>query len=681
MRRVVGRDDGQRVRCRALRREQRRRGAAAHVVERHDLVAAPVGRVACASRRAGPHGDEDSSVGVPRGPQRTAPRRSASSSPASGEASCIGHRARGYAVHFDASARGRRATCAWSSAPTTVTLAEAVADLELALVSRCLDDREIALRQQNRAFFQISGAGHEALLLGLARSLRAGYDWFFPYYRDRALALALGVTPDEMLLQAVGAADDPGVGRPADAVPLGRRASSTSSARRRAPAASACPRSAARKRRATSAGARTSPAAPRTATSSPTCRSARARPPKASSGSRSTPRAACTSRCSTSSPTTATRSRCGSTDQAPAPISEMVRGIRGLHIVKMDGRDYFEVRRKGADAIAHVRAGAGPCLVHALVTRPYSHSLSDDQKKYRGADELADEAEHDPIVALEQRARRARACSTADQVEAMHDAARERVRAAAEAALAAPRARRRRACSTTWSRPPTVTTVPGEPETSADAPPVTFGEAIRLTLHEQMATDERIRVFGEDVADADPHVIDEVAGQGRRVRHHVRAAARVRRRPLLQHAARRGEHHRPRGRPGDARPAAVRGDPVLRLRVAGDEPAEVGSGHHPLAFERRVHVPDGRAHRDRRLSPGRRDLAQPVRRVDLRPRARPADRVPVARARRGRAAAHRVPERGPGALPRAQAPVPPGLQPRPDAARRTGCCRSARART
>ena len=85
-----------------------------------------------------------------------------------------------------------------------------------------------------------------------------------------------------------------------------------------------------------------------------------------------------------------------STDQHPAPISEMVRGIRGLHVVKMDGRDYFEVRRKGADAIAHVRAGAGPCLVHALVTRPYSHSLSDDQKKYRGAEELADERDARP---------------------------------------------------------------------------------------------------------------------------------------------------------------------------------------------------------------------------------------------------------------------------------------------
>src|SRR5580693_1497715 len=93
-----------------------------------------------------------------------------------------------------------------------VSVSELVEDFRLAWVSRLLDDREIALQKQSRVFFQISGAGHEALLIGLGRELRPAYDWFFPYYRDRSLVLGLGVTPEEILLEAVGAAADPASG-------------------------------------------------------------------------------------------------------------------------------------------------------------------------------------------------------------------------------------------------------------------------------------------------------------------------------------------------------------------------------------------------------------------------------------------------------------------------------------
>ena len=221
--RVVGRDDGERVRRGPLRREQRGRGPAPHVVERHDLVAR-IGADASAAHaaRRRPRGDSERTA---RSPAARAARRHGNALVArfARQARVIGHRARGYAV---TSARGAR------EKGRDMRMVERTDERhrsprrsptsELALVSRSLDDREIALRQQNRAFFQISGAGHEALLLGLARYLRAGVRLVLPLLpRPRARARARRHARRDA---AAGGRRGrrPRVGRPPDAVPLGR---------------------------------------------------------------------------------------------------------------------------------------------------------------------------------------------------------------------------------------------------------------------------------------------------------------------------------------------------------------------------------------------------------------------------------------------------------------------------
>ena len=388
-----------------------------------------------------------------------------------------------------------------------ISKTELVDDYRLALVSRALDDREISLQKQSRVFFQISGAGHEALLLALSHSLRGGYDWFFPYYRDRSLALGLGVTPREILLQAVGSAEDPASGGRQMPCHWGHREKhivTQSSA-----TASQC----------LSAVGCAEATRYIQGRNLPGCDANGDEITYVSLGEGSTSEGefweSLNTACRLHLPLLYLVADNGyaisvrAEDQSPAPISEMVRGFRGLAITKIDGRDYFQARHFGARAVARVRAAEGPGLIHAKVTRPYSHSAADTQSKYRTMEDLADEAAHDPILVLEHELVKG-GVITADDVERIRDEAKSIVMTAAKEALAAARPDPATVLEHVYVVPP----IADETTPGADGEVVAFGEAIRRTLHEVMAADERVRVFGEDVADAPEALIDQVEGKG-----------------------------------------------------------------------------------------------------------------------------------------------------------------------
>jgi 2-oxoisovalerate dehydrogenase E1 component len=389
---------------------------------------------------------------------------------------------------------------------------ELVADFRLACLSRALDDREILLQKQSRVFFQISGAGHEILLLALARSLRPAYDWFFPYYRDRALVLALGVTPLDIMLQAVGSALDPASG--GRQMPCHWGAVSKNIVTQSSPTGSQC---------LPAVGCAEAARFIARRPGLPGCSAQGDEVTYVSLGEGATSEGefweSLNTACRLHLPTLYVVADNGyaisvrSEDQSPAPVAELVRGFRGLAVTQMDGWDYAACRARGARAIARVRAGEGPGLIHARVTRPYSHSSADSQAKYRDAEELAAERAHDPIDTF-QRDLVSAGVLTEEEAQALRAEARDIAAGAADEALRAPR-----------PDPATVTDdvvrLPALPEPEPDpvpeddaAGPVVMADAIRLTLHELLAGDERIRVFGEDVADADEDVLDQVEGKG-----------------------------------------------------------------------------------------------------------------------------------------------------------------------
>jgi 2-oxoisovalerate dehydrogenase E1 component len=391
-------------------------------------------------------------------------------------------------------------------------------------LSRRLDDREIQLKRQNKIYFQISSAGHEAVTIAAALLLKPGIDWIYPYYRDRALCLTLGVTPLETLLQAVGAKDDPASG--------GRQMPSHwGHPKWNIVSKSSC--TGTQFVQAVGAAETTlyyddHPKALAQAKKAPLGDLVNHQPGEivyVSSGDGATSEGefweSLNTACAKKLPLFYLIEDNGYAISVPievqtagGSISKLVKGFPGLHIAECDGTDPLESYAVCKEAIDYCRERRGPALVHAHVTRPYSHSLSDDEKLYKCADERDAEARRDPITKFSLFLVR-EGLLDQKEIEALEADVDREIREASDRALAAEEPGIDSIHLHVYSPEIDPTSSAFESQPQFHGAPKTMVEMVAATLHDEMARDERITVFGEDVADAsrDEH-LKQVKGKG-----------------------------------------------------------------------------------------------------------------------------------------------------------------------
>ncbi len=380
------------------------------------------------------------------------------------------------------------------------------------LLSRRIDDKEIQLKNQSLIFFQISGAGHEAVLAAAGMHLRPGYDWFYPYYRDRALCLTLGMTSLEMLLAAVGAKDDPNSGGRQMPSHWGHQQLNIPS--QGSPTGTQC-------LQAVGAGEAGMIYERVTAIADRSERFHADEITYVSIGEGATSEGefweSLNTACTRPVPVLYLIEDNGYAISVPVEVqtpggdvSRLVETYPNLKVLRCDGTDFIDSYRTLGEAAAYVRRERKPAFVHAKVIRPYSHSLSDDERLYKTPDERKAEALRDPLTRMRAFLLGEQIATEAD-LEAVLQSVDREIAESTEAALKAPKPSVDTAASFVFS--PTVDPTSTAFATSAepDGKPDTMVGAINRTLKDEMAKNPRIVVFGEDVADASklsalPHV-------------------------------------------------------------------------------------------------------------------------------------------------------------------------------
>lgn len=399
--------------------------------------------------------------------------------------------------------------------------AERLLDLyRIMVTARRIDDREMSLKRQNRIFFQISGAGHEAVQVAISAHLRAAHDWFYFYYRDRALALALGQTPLDHFLQAVGAAADPNSG--------GRQMPAHYGDRRYNIVSTSSPTGTQFLQAVGSAEAWYR------ATLLPDLKERvtgfrEDEVVLVTTGDGTTSEGefweALNTACNLKLPVVFMVEDNGYAISVPVEvqtaggsISKLVSGFPDLFRVECNGCDVLDSYRATGEAVQWVRERRGPALIHAHVVRPYSHSMSDDERMYRTPEELEEQASRDPLT-VTRRMLLEEGMATVEELDALEAEVERQVAEAADEALGHPQPRPETATRYLFSEEVDPTGPDFDTEDSPQYPEerreLTMVDLLNACLRDEMERDPSILVFGEDVADVSrEEALDQVKGKG-----------------------------------------------------------------------------------------------------------------------------------------------------------------------
>lgn len=386
-------------------------------------------------------------------------------------------------------------------------------------MSRRIDDKEIQLKGQNKIFFQISGAGHEALLVGAALAMKPAYDWFFPYYRDRALMLGLGMTAQEMLWSAVGAEKDPNShGRQMPShwghkdlnVPSQSSCTGTQALHAVGAAEAGFRASMVEELQDKITGFKGDEVV------------------YMSVGDGTTSEGEWWEALNTASnlklPVIFVVEDNGYAISVPVEvntaggdISKLVSGFPDLFMQKVDGTDPLASYAAFKKAVEYCRERKGPAFIHGKVIRPYSHSLSDDEKLYRPEEERQADAEIDPIRTFAEFLM-TEGIITSEKLEALRKEVDEEINKAADIAIETPQPAPESALRNVYSPevdPTDRSLFDTEEGAELSGNPGTMVDLINRCMHEEMERDPRIVVFGEDVADCSrEEYLDIVKGKG-----------------------------------------------------------------------------------------------------------------------------------------------------------------------